>query len=110
MAGDRCAEGEPASDVEALRRDLADARDEIFATNEVLAAIGRLPHRRPPTSMPTRSACHVPDRQTRRSRHADCGIVERGYRRDHDSRRGTQPLRARSTPRLPLVAGWRLTG
>ena len=41
MAGDRCAEGEPASDVEALRRDLADARDEIFATNEVLAAMGR---------------------------------------------------------------------
>ena len=41
MADDRWAEGESASDVEGLRRDLADARDEIFATNEVLAAMGR---------------------------------------------------------------------
>ena len=41
MADDRWAEGDSASDVEGLRRDLADARDEIFATNEVLAAMGR---------------------------------------------------------------------
>ena len=41
MADDRWAEGDSASDVEGLRRDLADAREEIFATNEVLAAMGR---------------------------------------------------------------------
>jgi signal transduction histidine kinase len=41
MAGDAGAVDEMAADIEVLRRELADAQDEIVATNEVLAAMGR---------------------------------------------------------------------